>query len=682
MNRLARETSPYLQQHAANPVDWYPWGDEALERARTEDKPILLSIGYSACHWCHVMAHESFEDPEVAAVMNRLFVNIKVDREERPDLDQIYQLAHQMMAERAGGWPLTVFLTPGQVPFYTGTYFPKQPRFGLPGFADLCERIAEAWNTQRADVERQNAAVLKAIGEHATQGVEPQGEPSPAWIDAAVHSLAASFDSRHGGFGSAPKFPHPAELELCLRRYAATGDEHARHMVLHTLRNMARGGIFDQLGGGFARYSVDGAWRIPHFEKMLYDNGPLLRLYADAWCTSPEPLFERIAEKTAGWIVREMQSPEGGYYSSLDADSEHEEGKFYVWDREEVRALLTGDEYEVVASHYALEEPPNFEDRHWHLNVGRPLEQVSVETGRPLEECAPLLASARDKLFEARSKRVPPGCDDKILTSWNALAIQGMARAGRVFGRASWIDSAERAFRFVRTSLWRDGRLLATYKNGRAHLDAYLDDHAYLLMAALELLQARFDEETLRFTLHLADTLLDDFEDDAKGGFFFTRHDHEALITRMKPLADNATPSGNGVAALALGRLGIIADQPRYAEAARRTLGFAAGAIEQAPAAHASLLMALEELLVPPRTIVLRGDVASLAEWQSRLAPLYNPGTLSFAVPPLAGLPPVLDKPSPDGGVNAWVCEGVTCLAPVHDFDSLLVLVSNGRQSG
>jgi hypothetical protein len=677
MNRLARETSPYLHQHAGNPVDWYPWGAEALERARREGKPLLVSIGYSACHWCHVMARESFEDAGVAEVMNRLFVNVKVDREERPDLDQIYQLAHQMLAERPGGWPLTVFLTPEQVPFYAGTYFPKEPRHGLPGFAAICERIAGAWATQRADIERQNGFLMRALQRHAAPEAGAGEGLSAAQVDAAVEALKASFDAQNGGFGGAPKFPHPAELELCLRQPAAAGDAPAREHVLLTLRKMAQGGINDQLGGGFSRYSVDAFWSIPHFEKMLYDNGPLLGLYADAWCVSGEPLFARVTEETAGWLMREMQSPEGGYYSSIDADSEHEEGKFYVWDRAQVRSLLSPEEYEIAAAHYGLDGPPNFEGRHWHLNVARPVEQIAQDTGRAAADLQSTLRVARAKLFAARERRVRPGRDDKVLASWNALAIRGMARAGRVFGREDWIESAQRAFSFVRSTLWKDRRLLATYKDGRAHLNAYLDDHAGLLLAALDLMQARFDPETLAFARQLADALIESFEDADAGGFHFTRHDHENLIARMKPLAENATPSGNGMAALALSRLAALVGEPRYAAAARRTLDFAAGAVAEAPAAHATLVMALEEQLVPPRTVVLTGEERRVGEWHARLARDYLPGTLTLALPgdlsrlgAAPGLPETLAKPSPRP-VNAWVCEGATCLPPVHDLDEL-----------
>jgi len=674
-NRLAGETSPYLQQHKDNPVDWYPWGEKALARAKTEDMPILLSIGYSACHWCHVMAHESFEDPDVAALMNRLFVNIKVDREERPDLDQIYQLAHQMLAQRPGGWPLTVFLTPDQLPFFAGTYFPKEPRYGMTGFPELLGNIASIYRERQAEIGRQNKSILDAFTRFEPKGGGHRSGFSAAPIEEALSSSKSSFDPRHGGFGGAPKFPHPAELQFCLRRYAASGDGEALHIVAHTLEHMALGGIYDQLGGGFSRYSVDAEWMIPHFEKMLYDNGPLLALLADAWTVTRSPLFERVAAQTAEWVMREMQDQGGGYYSSLDADSEHEEGKFYVWTREEVQALLPADEFAVAAPHWGLDAPANFEATHWHLRVTRSLAAVAQQLGHPHgeEACAALLESARSRLFSVRERRVRPGRDEKILGSWNALMIGGMARAGAVFGRTQWVESARRALDFIRATLWRDGRLLATYKDGHAHLNAYLDDHAFLLAAAIELLQADFRLDTLAFAGDLADALLDRFEDKEKGGFFFTSHDHESLIHRGKLGHDNATPSGNGVAAFALQRLSCLTGEPRYAQAAERTLEFFYPAMSSQPGAHASLLMALEESLSPTRSVILRGTQPDLGRWRRALAGRYLPATIVVALAPdTAPLPSVLDKPVA-GGVNAWMCEGATCLAPVSKLEALLV---------
>ena len=649
-NRLATETSPYLQQHAENPVDWYPWGEEALERARKEDKPILLSVGYSACHWCHVMAHESFEDDAVAAVMNRLFVNVKVDREERPDIDQIYQSAHQMLAQRAGGWPLTMFLSPAGVPFFGGTYFPRTARHGMPAFTELCERIAAIWREKRAEIEAQNAEVLDAFARSVARRPGRREEFSAEVIGAMLDNLRASFDAQYGGFGAAPKFPHPTDLELCLRK----GELEIARV---TLARMCEGGIYDQLGGGFCRYSTDARWTIPHFEKMLYDNGPLLGLLADAWVLTREQAFARCAAETAGWIMREMQSPEGGYYSSLDADSEHEEGKFYVWGREEIAALLTPAEYEAAAAHYGLDQPPNFENKHWHLRVNGPIGDEN------------LVRAAKRKLFEAREQRVRPGRDEKILVSWNALAMRGMAHAGRVLGHPEWITSARRALDFIRAKMWRDGRLLATYKDGRAHLKAYLDDYAFLLAAVLELLQERFDVEDLGFARRLADVLLEQFEDADAGGFFFTAGDHEQLVHRPKPPHDNATPSGNAVAAWGLARLAAITGEERYARAAERTLELFYPQMRDYPAGFAAMAIALDEALQLPRTLILRGRAEALPAWQAELAREFLPDLTVLALPDgVAGLGAVLDKPPRPEPVNAWLCRGVTCLAPMSDL--------------
>jgi len=670
-NRLSQETSPYLRQHADNPVDWHPWGPEALELAREQDKPILLSIGYSACHWCHVMAHESFEDPDVARVMNEHFVNIKVDREERPDLDQIYQAAHAMLARRSGGWPLTMFLTPDQKPFFGGTYFPKEPRYGLPGFKDLLGRVAVFFRQSKGEIEEQNSALLQAL-----DGTVPRATPNREadggdFAAAALAQFKGMFDMVHGGLGSAPKFPHPAELEFLLRHYGATGDANALHMAVLTMTRMAEGGIYDQLGGGFCRYSVDETWTIPDFEKMLYDNGPLLRLSADAWSITGTVLFRRVVEETAAWVGREMQGPEGGYYSTLDADSEHEEGKFYVWTPEEAQAVLDADEYAVSAAHYGLDGGPNFEGRHWHLRVAKPLERLAGELSLPETRAKDLLESARRKLFAERERRVRPGRDDKVLASWNGLMIKGMAHAGRVLGHPEWVDSARRAARFVREHLYRDGRLLAVWKDGRTRLNAYLDDHAFLLDGLLELLQADFRAEELDFARRLADDLLARFEDPREGGFFFTSHDHEPLIHRPKPGPDNATPSGNGTAAFALGRLGHLLGETRYLDSRERTLRLFAPSLRSHPSACATLLAALEESRSPPTVAVLRGSEASLAQWEAELRSQYAPHVLRVSIPAtVAGLPPALDKPGAEA-VNAWVCQGVKCLPAISSLEEL-----------
>jgi len=671
-NRLALETSPYLQQHAENPVDWYPWGEEALRLARAQNKPILLSIGYSACHWCHVMAHESFEDAEVAAVMNEHFINIKVDREERPDLDHIYQTAHYMLTQRNGGWPLTLFLTPDQTPFFGGTYFPRQARHNLPGFISLMERVTELYRTRQQDIAAQNASLLQAFDTTLPARPQDQISFSATPLDDACSALQQSFDPIHGGFGSAPKFPRPTDMEFLLRHAARDGDHNARHMALHTLRKMADGGIYDQLGGGFCRYSVDERWAIPHFEKMLYDNGPLLALYTDAYVLTGEATFQRVVHGIAGWTMREMQAPQGGYYSSLDADSEHEEGKFYVWTPEQVRGLLSAEEYAIAAAHYGLEQPPNFENRHWNLIVARPLAAIAEARQLPLEQVAQLLASAQQKLFAARASRVRPGRDEKILVSWNALMIKGMARAGRMLDEPVWIASAQRAVDFIHTEMWRNGRLLATCKDGKAHLNAYLDDYAFMLDALLELLQAQFRPADLAFARALADVLLEQFEDSQSGGFFFTSHDHEQLIHRPKPGHDNAMPSGNGVAAFALQRLGYLLGEVRYLDAAERTLALYYPALARQPAGYTSLLMTLQEHLTPPQIIILRSAPGQSDAWRRQLLRHYAPDKLILALEgELAGLPEALAKPLSQN-VSAWICQGTRCLPPLDDCQKLL----------
>src|SRR5450756_1219487 len=444
-NRLTLETSPYLQQHADNPVDWYAWNPETLQISREQNKPILLSIGYSACHWCHVMAHESFEDAEVAAVMNEHFINIKVDREERPDLDQVYQTAHHMLTQRNGGWPLTMFLSPDGTPFFGGTYFPKQARYNLPAFPDLLKRVAQVYAENRAELAAQGQHLITALAETLPRPGSSEVLLNDSPLALAVRQHSENFDSVNGGFGGAPKFLHPAELDLLLRRSHATRDKQALHIVHYTLQQMAHGGLYDQLGGGFCRYSVDERWDIPHFEKMLYDNGLLLGLYCDAWQSSGDPMFARVVDQTAAWVLREMQSPERGYYSSLDADSEHEEGKFYVWQRDEIRALLSAEEYALIAAYYGLDNPANFEHHAWNLRVSASLEEIAQRLVLSAEQESALLVSARQKLFAAREQRIHPGRDEKILGAWNGLMITGMARAARVFNRPDWLHSAQRA---------------------------------------------------------------------------------------------------------------------------------------------------------------------------------------------------------------------------------------------
>jgi uncharacterized protein len=673
-NHLAEETSPYLLQHADNPVEWYPWGEAALRKAKQENKPILLSIGYSACHWCHVMAHESFEDQGTAALMNELFVNIKVDREERPDLDKIYQVAQQLLTHGSGGWPLTMFLTPQQQPFFGGTYFPKEPRYGMPAFRDLLRRVARYYREQGEEIAVQNQQLQAALA-----AMVPQPD-TDASLDASAMAraraaLEKSFDGTFGGFTGAPKFPHSTSIERCMRQWYATSadtepDLKALYMASLTLTRMAEGGLYDQLGGGFARYSVDGAWMIPHFEKMLYDNGQLLCEYARAHLATGEALFAKVAHETADWVLRDMRAPAGSFYSSLDADSEGHEGKFYVWSRDEVQSLLTPPEYGAFSMRFGLDRGANFEGE-WHLHTYASLEDIAGALNEPAQTVAESIAAARSKLLKARNLRVWPGRDEKTLCSWNALMIKGLSLASRVLDRPDLAEAAGTAVDFIRHHLWRGGRLLATYKDGRAHLPAYLDDYAFLADALLELLQTRWRSSDLDFARQLAEVLLDQFEDKADGGFFFTAKDHEQLIHRSKTFADESVPSGNGFAASMLTRLGFLLGETRYLDAAERTLRAAWPAIQEYPQAHMSLVNAVEDFLSALHIVVIRGEASSAAHWAGVLGRLYAPTRMIFAIPNDAQLPAALAAKRPGETTVAYLCRGMTCSAPLENLEEI-----------
>jgi uncharacterized protein YyaL (SSP411 family) len=664
-NRLLHETSPYLRQHAHNPVDWHPWDAEALERARREDKPILLSIGYSACHWCHVMEHESFEDEDVARVMNTHFVCIKVDREERPDLDKVYQTAHQLLTQRAGGWPLTVFLAPDDhMPFFAGTYFPKTPRYGMPGFVELLERVARAWREQRDAIRAQNRS-LREVYARLNAGGEGRGLGEEV-LARAVAELAGQYDRRHGGFGGAPKFPHASGLALLLCR----PQDEARTMARHTLAAMARGGIYDQIGGGFFRYSVDERWEIPHFEKMLYDNAQLLPLYAEVAAVDHDPRAREVAEETATWMIQEMQSPEGGFYATLDADSEGHEGRYYVWDRDQIRTLLTPAEYAVIERRFALDQPANFEDR-WHLHARTDVADIARDLDQDPAEVEALLGPARARLYAARADRIRPARDEKILTSWNGLAIAGLARSGRLLARPDLVAAAERAAEFVRARLWRDGRLYAVTKDGRTRLNAYLDDHVLLIDGLLALLAARWRTEDLELARALADIVLERFQDASGGGFYFTADDHETLIHRPKPATDEALPAGNGVAAQVLLRLGHLLGEPACLDAAERTLNAFQAQMTSYPSACASLLIALDEYLHPPAVVILRGKERELGKWRERLRERF-PLLAVYAIPDeVQALPAPLEARRNLAAVTGYLCRGRACQPPVTDVHAL-----------
>jgi len=666
-NRLASETSPYLLQHADNPVDWYPWGEEAFELARKSGKPVLLSVGYSACHWCHVMAHESFEDDATAALMNELFVNIKVDREERPDVDKIYQTAHQLLTQRGGGWPLTMFLSAiDQRPFFGGTYFPNEARYGMPGFSDLLVKVSSYYEENDGAIREQGIRLNEVLDRLVPEAAADDLALTAAPAKQLRQLLSKNFDYDFGGHGGAPKFPHPGTIEWLLRAWRNTANDEepdidALFMATLTLTRMADGGIFDHVGGGFSRYSVDRYWQIPHFEKMLYDNGALLAAYSQAFLATGERLFRETASRTADWMLADMLSPDGGFYSSRDADSEGEEGKYYVWTPDEAGALLDDEQFGLVARKFGLDKEANFEGK-WHLTVREAVDDPESK-----------IEAALRLLLAERETRVPPGRDDKQLTSWNALAIRGMAIAGRVLEREDLVDAAESACDFIRENLIDDGRLLASYKDGQARFSAYLDDHAFMVDAILELLQSRWSKRHLDFAIVLADLMLEHFEDAEDGGFFFTADDHETLMHRPKPFADDAIPSGNGIAALALQRLGHVLGEQRYIDAAETALRSAWKAMDEYPHGHVTLITALEEYLEPPEIIVVRGDSTDIEGWRDQLAKIYAPSRILLAIgKDEEALPGLLAERKPlDGKTVAYRCVGTHCELPVTSLKAL-----------
>jgi uncharacterized protein YyaL (SSP411 family) len=644
-NALAHETSPYLLQHKDNPVDWRPWGPEALDEARRRDVPVLVSIGYSACHWCHVMERESFEDPETAAFMNEHFVCVKIDREERPDVDAIYMEAVQLMTGQ-GGWPLNMFVTPDQVPFFGGTYFPPQPRHGMPTWRQVLEAVAQAWRDRRAEIEERGPAMIARL--QGAGALRPSEAPLDGGrIDAAIDRLRASYDRVNGGWGGAPKFPAASVIELLLAR----GE---RDMSLDTLRAMANGGIYDQVGGGFHRYAVDARWVVPHFEKMLYDNALLARAYLHGFQASGDPFLERVCRETLDWALREMRAPEGGFYSALDADSEGEEGRFYVWTLEELRDVLGDELAEQAIPYFGATRAGNFEGRNILLRAG-------VEEPAELPEI-------RRRLYEARAQRVWPGLDDKRLTSWNALLIRALAEAGGALDHEPYLQAARDAAAFVLRDL-RDaeGRLLRTYNDGRGRLRAYLEDHAFLLEALLSLYEATFEEEWFREARTLADVLLEQFHDPERGGFFSTAHDHERLVARRKDLEDAPIPAGNSSAAFGLLRLARLTAHRPYEEAGESALRLLAEVAPQHPQAFGHLLQALQFHTGPVREVALVGPPGELAELARVVRGALRPDVvLAGATPGRDSAVPLLADRGPlDGHAAAYVCERFACRRPV-----------------
>ena len=679
-NRLAGETSPYLLQHADNPVDWYPWGDEALKRAKSEDKPILLSIGYSSCHWCHVMAHESFENDQIARIMNAAFVCIKVDREERPDVDGIYMAAVQALTG-SGGWPLTVFLTPDGKPFFGGTYFPPEDRNQMPGFPRVLDAMAGAYRDKKADVLEATSEITGRLAQMSA----PQHSDEPLNDElflAAFNSLAGGFDWENGGFGQAPKFPQPLVMDVVLRQYARTGASLVLEMVETTLEKMARGGMYDQIGGGFARYSTDEKWLVPHFEKMLYDNAMLVSLYSHAFQATGKPLYRQVVEETLGFAEREMSHAAGGFYSSFDADSEGVEGKFYVWTPEQIDEVLGEADGRVVRAYYGVESGGNFEGDSI-LWIPRETDEVAAELEMPGDEVLSAVERSRPKLYRERSKRVPPGLDDKILVSWNAMMLSAFAEAGLAFGRPEWVERAEQNASFMLDNLFDGERLLRTWKadtdspsTGSAKIPGYLEDYASLGGALLTLYEATFDQHWLDDARRLADAMIELFQDESSGVFYETGSDASELFTRPRDVFDNAIPCGGSMAANLLLELSTHTGEQSYRAAAETSIGSVREYMEKSGAGFGGWLAALDYYVSTPKEIVIMGNQsepatkALLREVHNRYIPNR---VITGADAPIVPAPtPLLEgRALLDNVPTAYVCENYACQLPVTDPEGL-----------
>ncbi len=674
-NRLANEPSPYLQQHAHNPVDWYPWGAEALERAGAEGRPILLSVGYSACHWCHVMERESFEDPDVAEAMNAAFVNIKVDREERPDVDQVYMKAVQAMTGQ-GGWPLTVFLTPEGEPYYGGTYFPPVSRHGMPSFRQVIEAASRAWRERPEDVRKGAAQLLDALRSRQVRGeapadAAPGASLGPDLLDHVVRVMTQQFDDRNGGFGSAPKFPQPVTLEVLLRQHARTGDPEALHMALHTLRRMAAGGLRDHLAGGFHRYSVDARWMAPHFEKMLYDNALLARAYLDAYRLTGHADLREIAEQTLDYMLADLSDPAGGFYTARDADSDGEEGLYYLWTADEVRAALPEDAAELFLRTYDVTDAGNFEDRNI-LWLGHPPTGVPEYAPNDPEDAPRKLADARAALLGVRSSRTPPLRDEKVLVGWNGMALRAFAEAGGALGRRDYVRAARRSAAFLLDEVRVDGALMHVWKDGEARVPAFLEDHAALGNGLLSLHAATLERRWLDEARSCCEKILGRFWDEDTGLFHDADSSGERLVIRPRDPMDNATPSGNSLAAELLVRAAHLFDEPRYREVALRVVTREADAVARFPTAFGRLLSVVDRMEAEPVEVAVVGDPAdgaTLALVRAALAPFHRNRTVTGRAPaePDDGSPLLHGRTPANDTPTAWVCRGYACRAPVTD---------------
>ena len=670
-NHLINESSPYLLQHAHNPVDWYPWGEEAFAISREQNKPVLLSIGYSACHWCHVMAHESFEDEEIARLMNDNFVNIKVDREERPDLDQIYMNAVQMMTHH-GGWPMTVFLTPDAIPFYGGTYFPPQDRYNMPGFPRVLISVAEAYKDRRSDIAQTSDQLLNELRRLSeTSGSEQSIEKE--LLDAAFIGITRGYDPVNGGFGGAPKFPPAMTLEFLLRTFVRTGNADALEMVRTTTTKMAYGGMYDQLGGGFHRYSTDAKWLVPHFEKMLYDNALLSRVYLHYYQVSQDELARETTKGILDYVIREMTNDEGGFYSTQDADSEGHEGKFFVWDIAEIKSVLGEKEANFFCAAYDITDSGNFEGENIP-NIKHSLKAVAEKAGVTLDELNASLSQSKRKLFEVREQRIKPDRDEKVITAWNGLMLASFAEAGVVLDRPDYLDIARKNARFILTKLQRDGFLLRTYKDGVAKFNAYLEDYAFLIEGLTTLFETSGEIEWLNAALSLTDRMVEEFWDEDNAGFFFTGTSHEKLIVRSKDYFDNATPSGNSVAASVLLRLGILTDSEHFRNLAVSVFREVADSIRKYPSGFGYALSGLDFLLSTPKEVaIIAAEQSSLktfvrAAWERYLPNKVVASALSGDSAAIGSVVLLQNRNLVQGKTAAYVCQNYTCKEPVTEI--------------
>lgn len=670
-NRLINETSPYLLAHAYNPVDWHPWDKQAFEQARKQDKPVLLSIGYYACHWCHVMARESFEDPEIAQIMNDGFINIKVDREQRPDLDHIYQTAFQIIHQRPGGWPLTVFLTPDQLPFFAGTYFPKEPHPQMIDFATLLGKIQQVWHQNREQLTEDGQAIKEALGRlHSSVKSSDQSLSTTYIPHQTFEELTNHFDGTYGGLGSSPKFPQPVIVNYLLDYSYWANNEAAYQLAELTLKTMVNGGLYDHLRGGFYRYCVDRDWQIPHFEKMLYDNAQLLDLYSYGYALTQNVDYLEVIHETRQWLMNEMLTSEGGYIASLSAESEGEEGRFYIWSRQQIQNVLASNQYDLIESYYGLDRAPNF-DNHWHLTINKSIKEVARENGMTIDEAKSSIEKARTSLFHNQNKRARPRADNKILTGWNALTAKALSRVAMYTEADEALTQSQHLLDFIYQNLYQNNRLYTSFKDNVVQQLAFIDDYAFLIEALTAVLQLKWRPDYWQWLWQLIDIIQHHFEDQTNGGFYLTSDEHETLIDRPKPYTDASVPGANGVIAQTFSVLGYLCGDSRLLDSAYNTLVSNQLSLERSPLGHTSMVKALLAYLQPPEMLVVRAPQHDLASFHHRYLQYFSPGRWLWLVPNEASeLPmPFANKSCANNEALVYPCQGRQCFEPVSGLD-------------